>query len=310
VTPAVLSSCLLLAGPTAVGKSELALLLAEKLNGELVSVDSMQVYRGMDIGTAKPSLAERARISHHLIDILDITEAFDAARFIRLATASIQEIQSRGKTAILCGGTGFYFAALLGGLGTAPPANEVLRGELIATPLADLLSELSRTDPATFAAIDRQNPRRVVRAIEVIRLTGKPFSQQRSAWASSSSLAQKYPPLFFLSRPPAELHRRIEARVDRMFQQGLVEETRQLLPLGLDQNRTAAQALGYRQVIEHVRGDRGLLETIELVKLRTRQFAKRQITWFKKQPGCKPVDLLPDESLPLIAARLTSEWQA
>ena len=310
MTPGNLSSCLFLAGPTAVGKSELALLLAENLNGEIISVDSMQVYRGMDIGTAKPSREERDRIPHHLIDIIDVTEPFDAARFIRLAAEAIEKILARGRLPILCGGTGFYFSALLGGLGTAPPANASLRAELMAAPLPGLLEELSQADPATYETIDRQNPRRVVRAIEVIRLTGKPFSQQRSAWQTSASPASERPEFYYFSRSPAALHRRIETRVDQMFQRGLVEETRCLLPLGLDQNLTAAQALGYRQVIEHLRGERALSETIELVKVRTRQFAKRQITWFKKQPRVKRLDLQPDESLAVVAARLTDEWQS
>ncbi len=304
------SACLFLAGPTGVGKSELALLLAEKLNGEIVSVDSMQVYRGMDIGTAKPSREERGRIPHHLIDIVEVTESFDAARFIILATEAIEKIQARGRLPILCGGTGFYFSALLGGLGTAPPANASLRAELIAAPLADLLQELAQADLATYETIDRQNPRRVVRAIEVIRLTGKPFSQQRSAWKTAASSAGAQPAFYYFSRSPADLHRRIEVRVDQMFQRGLVEETRRLLPLGLGHNLTAAQALGYRQVIEHLRDERALSETIELVKVRTRQFAKRQITWFKKQSGLKRLDLQPNESLSAVAARLTDEWQS
>jgi tRNA dimethylallyltransferase len=173
---------ILIAGPTAIGKSEIALLLAEKIGGEIVSVDSMLVYRGLDIGTAKPSLEERARVPHHLIDVVEITEAFDAAKFAALARRTVAEIGSRGRTPVLCGGTGLYFKALLEGLGDAPPADEILRAELEATPLADLLRELAERDPAAYEKIDRQNPRRVIRAVEVIRLTGKPFSQQRAGW--------------------------------------------------------------------------------------------------------------------------------
>src|SRR5437879_2246879 len=169
-------SCILLAGPTAVGKSELALLLAETLSGEIISVDSMQVYRGLDIGTAKPSAEQRARITHHLIDVVDVTEPFDAAQFVRLAGDAIKAIHSRGRLPILCGGTGLYFKAFLEGLGEAPPANTALRAELEATPPPHLLRELSERDPVTYERIDRQNPRRIIRAIEVIRLTGKPFS--------------------------------------------------------------------------------------------------------------------------------------
>ena len=144
----------------------------------------MQVYRGLDIGTAKPSAAERARVPHHLIDICDLHEAFDAAQFIRLAEKAVAEIQSRGRTPVFCGGTGLYFKAFLDGLGEAPATDAKLRAELEAAPLEILLAELRERDPATFEKIDRQNPRRVVRAVEVIRLTGRKFSEQRAEWKS------------------------------------------------------------------------------------------------------------------------------
>ncbi len=190
---------LLLAGPTAVGKSDIALLLAGELNGEIISVDSMQVYRGLDLGTAKPTPAERARVPHHLIDVVEHTEPFDAAQFARLARATVQDIQSRRHVPILCGGTGFYFKAFLEGLGDSPPANAALRAELESTPLAEQLRELEQRDPVTFQKIDRQNPRRVIRALEVIRLTGKPFSTQRADWQSPSTLN---PQLFTASPAP------------------------------------------------------------------------------------------------------------
>lgn len=274
---------LLLAGPTAVGKSAIALRLAEALGGEIVSVDSMQVYRGLDIGTAKPGAEERRRVPHHLIDLCALTESFDAARFVQHARLAVETIQGRGRVPILCGGTGLYFKAFLEGLGEAPPADPALRAELEATPLPELLRELERRDPLTFARIDRQNPRRVVRALEVIRLTGKPFSAQRAAWRAPPAESGSTPAFFCLSRARDDLHARIDARVEEMFARGLVDETRRLLALGLAANRTARQALGYRQVLEHLRGERSLAETIELVKVRTRQFAKRQLTWFRHQ---------------------------
>lgn len=267
-----------IAGPTAVGKSHIALELAGRLGGEIISVDSMQVYRGLDIGTAKPSKEEQQHIRHHLIDVADLNESFDAARFITLAEAAVTDIQSRDKTPIFCGGTGLYFKVYLEGMGEAPPADPELRSQLESTPLDQLLHELQQRDPVTYEKIDRQNPRRVVRALEVIRLTGKPFSQQRAAWKASP-----HPNLFGLTRPTSELVDRIHRRVDEMFRQGLVAETEALLKRGLDQNRTAMQAIGYKQVVEHLRGERSLPETIELVKIRTRQFAKRQLTWFRRQ---------------------------
>ena len=285
------SRVMLLAGPTAVGKSELALALAERLNGEIVSVDSMQVYRGMDIGTAKPSPEERARVRHHLIDVVDVTQPFDAAQFVQMARQAVGEIQGRGRLPILCGGTGLYFKALLEGLGEAPPTDTALRAILEATPLPELLRELAERDPATYERIDRQNPRRVIRAVEVIRLTGKPFSGQRSNWQSSPQASDAMPLHFGLQRAPADLHERIEARVESMFRRGWVAETEHLLQHGLAQNRNAMQALGYGQIAEYLQGVRSLPETIKLVKTRTRRFAKRQMTWFRRQLRLTWIDL-------------------
>ena len=303
-----------IAGPTAVGKSEIALRLAGQLGGEIISADSMQVYRGLDIGTAKPSPADRARVPHHLIDILDLTESFDAAQFARLAHRTVAEIQSRGRAPILCGGTGLYFKAFLEGLGEAPSADAKLRAELEAAPLEKLLAELRERDPAAYEKIDRQNPRRIIRAVEVIRLTGKPFSEQRADWnvlpaSSPEGLKLEVPArcrnhVFCLTRHPADLHARINARVDAIFARGLVDETRELLKHGLAQNKTAMQAIGYRQVVEHLRGERSLPETIELVKTRTRQFAKRQLTWFRAQKNLEWIELKPDESLEKVATDL------
>ncbi len=292
---------LFIAGPTAVGKSAVALALAEQIGGEIISVDSMQVYRGLDVGTAKPSVTERARVPHHLIDVVELDEPFDAAKFVARAQQAVAEIQSRGRIPIFCGGTGLYFKAFLDGLGEAPPSDEKLRTELEAAPLAELLRELAQRDPATHATIDRQNPRRVVRAVEVIRLTGKPFSEQRADWKSEAQNL-KSEVIQVLSRNTADLHARTNTRVDKMFAGGLVEETRRLLDHGLAQNKTALQAIGYRQVVEHLRGERSLPETIELVKIKTRQFAKRQMTWFRKHANAQWIELNPNDSVEAIAA--------
>jgi tRNA dimethylallyltransferase len=279
-----------LAGPTAVGKSEIALRLAEKIGGEIISADSMQVYRGLDIGTAKPSPAERARVPHHLIDVCDLNEAFDAAQFVRRAEKAVAEIGARGRTPVFCGGTGLYFKAFLEGLGEAPATDATLRAELTATPLETLLAELRQRDPLTFEKIDQKNPRRVIRAVEVIRLTGKPFSAQRADWKGEGG-RRKAENYFCFTRQPDDLHQRINARVDEMFRRGLVAETEQLLQRGLAENIFAMQAIGYRQVVEHLRGERPLAETVELVKSRTRQFAKRQLTWFRRHGNCARVEL-------------------
>ncbi|HEX4343439.1 MAG TPA: tRNA (adenosine(37)-N6)-dimethylallyltransferase MiaA [Verrucomicrobiae bacterium] len=293
-----------IAGPTAVGKSEIVLALAEKIDGEIISVDSMQVYRGLDIGTAKPNASEQKRVRHHLINVAELNEPFDAAQFVSLAQKAVAEIQARNHTPIFCGGTGLYFKAFLEGLGEAPSSDTALRAELEATPLLDLLRELEQHDPITFAKIDKKNPRRVIRAVEVIRLTGRPFSEQRSEWTTEAAHKEV---VIGLMRESKDLHARINLRVDEMFRRGLVEETRTLLKHGLEQNKTALQAIGYRQVVEHLRGERPLPETIELVKIKTRQFAKRQMTWFRRQLKMEWIQFSPlDHSSAVVTAILTS----
>jgi tRNA dimethylallyltransferase len=296
-----------LAGATATGKSAVALLLAERLHGEIISVDSMQVYRGLDIGTAKPNADEQRRVRHHLIDVVELTQPFNAAQFVRSANEAVKEIQARGRRPIFCGGTGLYFKAFLDGLGEAPPADAALRTKLEATPLVALLDELSQKDPATFEKIDRQNPRRVIRAVEVIRLTGKPFSAQRSEWPKQNKTGEAPPMIWGLSRQPADLHARINERVDGMFERGLVAEVKKLLEQGLEQNRAAMQAIGYRQVVEHLRGEHSLTQTIELVKIRTRQFAKRQLTWFRRQLPMNWIECEARETAEVITEKILRE---
>ena len=291
-----------LVGATASGKSALALRLAKRLGGEIISVDSMQVYRGLNIGTAKPSAAEQAGVPHHLIDVAGLDESFDAARFVRLAKRAEEEVRSRGARPIFCGGTGLYFRALFDGLGGSPPGDESLRAELEAAPLESLLDELKAKDPAAFESIDRQNRRRVVRAVEVIRLTGRPYSSQRTGWDAPGQAPEN---LFCITREPGDLAKRIDSRVDAMFARGLVAETERLAGLGLRDNRTARQALGYRQVLEHLDNGPGLAETVERVKARTRQFAKRQRTWFRNQMQCRPVEWAAGEPADTCGERLT-----
>lgn len=290
-------------GPTASGKSGLALTLAEEIQGEIISVDSMQVYRGLDIGTAKPTAEERARVPHYLIDIVDLKEPFDAAKFVEHAGRAEREIVARGRVAIFCGGTGLYLKAYLDGLGEAPPADPALRAQLEAMPLDVLLKELLKADPVAHERIDRKNPRRVVRAVEVIRLTGRPFSAQRADW-SKADADKSGPRIFGLQRETDDLRARIDARVDEMFARGLVEETRALLEQGLAQNPTAMQAIGYRQVVEHLRGERSLADTIELVKTKTRQFAKRQMTWFRRQLPVEWIAVSADTPVDSLSRRI------
>ena len=290
-----------LAGATASGKSALALHLAKRLGGEIISVDSMQVYRGLDIGTAKPSAAEQAGVPHHLIDVAGLDEPFDAAQFVRLAKRAEAAVRSRGARPIFCGGTGRYFRALFEGLGESPPGDDSLRAELEAIPMEELLAELAAKDPEAFKAVDRQNPRRIIRALEVIRLTGQSYSSQRTGWNATGQAPAN---LFCVTREVDDINTRIHSRVDRMFEQGLVAETQSLSKRGLSENRTACQALGYRQVLEHLNGELGLAETVELVKARTRQFAKRQRTWFRNQLNCQPVEWAAGKSVDGCCERL------
>lgn len=298
---------IVLTGATGSGKSAVALELARRWGAEIVSVDSMQVYRGLDIGTAKPSMGERAEVPHHLVDVVALTESFDAARFVALATEAIRDAGTRRRPVILCGGTGMYLNAWLNGLGEAPAPDPVLRAELEALAMPVLLDELARRDWATFDEIDVQNRRRVVRAVEVIRITGRPFSQQRARWSDRApSMAGR---CFALERDRADEIRRIDQRVDRMFDAGLVEETRSLLEQGLRGNRTAMQAIGYRQVVDHIDGRCSRQEAIDQVKVRTRQFAKRQRTWSRGQLDLRWVGVGPAQSASETADRILSELQ-
>ncbi len=296
-----------IAGSTAVGKSAVALELSSLLDGEIVSVDSMQVYQGLDIGTAKPSATDRARAPHHMIDVVSLREHFDAAAFVRLAEPACAGIVSRSRMPILCGGTGLYFKALFEGLPLTPKSDPALRLEIESTALSGLLEELSLKDPLAFERIDRMNPRRVMRAIEVIRLTGRPFSEQRADW---SGRAQKRgegtssPTFFVLERDPEDLRARMEKRVDEMFRSGLVEETERLLRCGLRENRAAMQAIGYRQVVSYLEARGSLVSTISDVKAKTRQFAKRQATWFRTQCQAEHLHLRHDESPQETARRI------
>ena len=278
-------------GATASGKSALAMRLANTLGGEIISVDSMQVYCGLNIGTAKPSAQEQNEIQHHLIDVAQLSEAFDAAQFVSLAQQALKLIWKRGRVPIFCGGTGLYFRALIEGLGESPPSDESLRDELAQMPIESLVTELSIKDPEAAKQVDLKNPRRVLRAIEVIRLTGRPYSEQRIGWDNVDKAPQN---LFCISREVDVLNQRIHKRVDEMFNQGLVEETQTLIKKGLRNNRNACQALGYRQVLDLLDGKLDLENVVQQVKTKTRQFAKRQRSWFRNQMKCKFLEW-PDE---------------
>lgn len=296
------------AGPTATGKSAVALALARRLSGEIISVDSMQVYRGMDIGTAKPSPAERSEIPHHLVDVASLSEEFHAAEFVRLAKAAVQSIQARRRVPIFCGGTGLYFKAYLHGLARAPSADDALRAELMQKPLRELLEELKHADPAGYERIDPSNRRRVIRALEVIRLTGRPFSEHQVLWVREGKDTGSPKLVFALERAKEDLRQRIDERIEIMFRQGLVEEVRRLLGMGLRENKTAMQALGYRQVAESLLGGLPPEDTVPVIKRKTWQFAKRQITWFRYQLDVEWIPVRPFDRAEDISNNLATRY--
>ena len=291
-------------GATASGKSALAMRLANRLGGEIISVDSMQVYCGLNIGTAKPSAQEQNEIQHHLIDVAQLSEAFDAAQFVSLAQQALKLIWKRGRVPIFCGGTGLYFRALIEGLGESPPSDESLRDELALMPIESLVAELRIKDPEAAKQVDLKNPRRVLRAIEVIRLTGRPYSEQRIGWNNVDKAPQN---LFCISREVDVLNQRIHKRVDEMFNQGLVEETQTLIKKGLRNNRNACQALGYRQVLDLLDGKLDLENVVHQVKTKTRQFAKRQRSWFRNQMKCKFLEWSDEENLNSFSEQLLAK---
>lgn len=299
----VVSGCepVFLCGPTASGKSAVALALAERLGGEIVSVDSMQVYRGLDVGTAKPTARERGRVRHHLIDILDLQESFDAARFVALAGPLAAGLVARGRCPVFCGGTALYFQAYLCGLDVVVAPDPALRARLEALPLEALVAELAQVDPDAPAQVDCANKRRVVRAIEAVRGSGRPLRELRRRREHPS---RARPRVLVLRREPADLRARIECRVERMFADGLVEETRRLLDAGLRQNRTASQAIGYRQVVDHLDGRLSLEAVREQVRWKTWQYARRQMIWFRTQWESVWVDAGAQESAATIAERI------
>ena len=296
-----------LVGPTAVGKSAVALELARAQNAELVSANSMQVYRGMDIGTAKPTAEERALVAHHLIDVCEVSEVFDVKQFIKMASHAIADIHARGKNALVVGGTGLYVRALRHGLFEGPPRNEELRCRLEKMTAVELFAELQRLDSATAGRIDRHNPRRLVRALEVFHETGQAISELQKEWGAK--VAEIVPMGFMLNRDRQDLHARIEKRIDAQIAAGWVEEVRRLLETGLEKNPTAMQAAGYRELAAYVCGDLTLAEAVALIKTRTRQLAKRQLTWFRRETQLDWLDVGREELPSATAKRILQIMQ-
>jgi tRNA dimethylallyltransferase len=283
---------LALVGPTAAGKTELALALAERLGAEVVSADAMLVYRGMDIGTAKPTTGQRARVPHHLIDLVDPGEEFSVARFQPLARAAIAEVLGRGRVPLLVGGSGLYFHAVVDDF-VFPPTDQAVRDRLEAEAarvgLPELYARLATADPPAAARIQPGNLRRTVRALEVLELTGRPFSSFRAAMDDPVSHYRLT--VLGLDPGPERLRARVAERVAAMAEAGLAEEVRRLAERPL--SRTARQALGYKELLDAMEQGTPISEALEAVVRRTRAYARRQLAWFRRDPRVRWSTLPP-----------------
>lgn len=297
------ANALILTGPTACGKTALALEIAERIGAEIVALDSMTVYRGMDIGTAKPTAAEQARVRHHLIDVLDPWESLTVAWWLAEAEKACADIVSRGKRPLFVGGTPFYLKALLFGLFDGPPGDPAVRTaletEAEGVGKEALHARLAVVDPKTAARLHVNDVRRVVRALEVHTLTGKPISAWQQTWdtpAFAESPESAPPPAripaVVLELPREVLYDRINRRVDAMIAAGWLDEVRRLHELPRPLSREARQALGYGELLAHLEASTGPVPAacVELIRTRTRQFAKRQLTWFRHLPQLVPVN--------------------
>jgi len=302
----LLRHCWFLAGPTAAGKTDVALELADRLDAEIVSLDSMTLYRGMDIGTAKPDRTTRTRCPHHLFDILDPHEEFSLADYLQAAERVCRGIVERRRIPLFVGGTGLYLRAVLRGIFQGPPADWELRHRLQATAHREgdvaVHHLLRQVDPPLAEKLHPHDVRRVIRWLEVFELTGVPLSRQQQ---QAPLPVEERPPHVYWLHPPREwLAERIDRRVALMFEQGLVAEVVRLLSGERGLSRTARQALGYEEVIDHLNGRATLAATIELIQTRTRQFAKRQYTWFRHLEECRPIAITGNESSREIAESL------
>ncbi len=294
----LLKQCWFVAGPTASGKSAAALQLAHLLNAEIVSLDSMAVYRGMTIGTAKPSVADQQSVRHHLIDIADPAQDFSVTEFVRLAHDAANDIAARGLVPLFVGGTGLYLRSILRGMFEGPEADWDLRNrwERLAVEHGPewLHAQLAERDAVTAERLHPNDMRRLIRAIEVFELTGKPLSEDQH---HRPRPREDRPACVVWIQPPRPwLHDRINTRIDMMLQAGWLEETRLLLESEPPPGRTARQALGYQELIQHLEGTLSLEKAVALMKISTRQFAKRQHTWFRNIEECTPLETTGGES--------------
>lgn len=295
-----------LVGPTAVGKSEVAVGLAQMMGAEIISCDSMQVYKGMDIGTAKPPQSLRSQIPHHLVDLIEPHQNYSCAEFIKRAEVLIEDIFQRGKLPLLVGGSGLYVKALVDGIFPGPNADWKIRKalHLQTKRYGDgfLYETLAKVDPAAASKLHPNDRRRIVRALEVYEKTGIPISRLQP---KREGIFLRYEVMIIgLTRERGDLYRRINERVDRMFGDGLVEEVKNLATKGM--GLIAKQALGYKEIVGYLEGKYDLEEARRLLKRATRRFAKRQLTWFRHDERVKWVNISPDEPAEKVVERVLS----
>jgi tRNA dimethylallyltransferase len=282
-------------GPTAVGKSRVAVQVARHFSTEILAADSRQVYRGMDIGTDKPTTVERGDIPHRLIDLVDPNDSFNAGRYRRAAVVEVNRLHAARQLPLVVGGTGLYIRTLVRGLCPAPPADHQVRAELLTIGPDRRYAELVRVDAESARRLHPRDEAKVIRALEVYRLTGEPMSviHRRHAFED----APFTPLLIGLDRPKDQLYRRIEERIDWQLAHGMIEETRALLEQGYGRELGAMKGLGYRQVASHLAGDYDYEAMVRQFKRDTRHFAKRQMTWFRKEPGITWLNIGKDDAL-------------
>ncbi|MCA9168457.1 MAG: tRNA (adenosine(37)-N6)-dimethylallyltransferase MiaA [Planctomycetales bacterium] len=296
-SPQLSQDCWFLTGPTASGKTAIGLELAERLDAEIISLDSMAIYRGMNIGTAKPTGEQLARVPHHLVDIVEPTDAYSVSDYVAAAEETIREIRNRGREVLFVGGTPLYLKALLRGMFDGPPGDVPFREQIMAEAATvgteALHDRLALVDPLSAAKLHRNDLRRIVRALEVYRVTGQPISHQQLQFDEGKPAESCR--VFVLNWPRTVLHQRINERVAHMFELGLVAEVRELLERHGDLGKTANQAVGYRETIRHLREGIDLEQTIRDTQTRTRQFAKRQMTWFRSLRECRWVSRSTDD---------------
>jgi tRNA dimethylallyltransferase len=292
-------------GPTGAGKSDAGIALAERLGAEIVSMDSMAVFRGMDIGTAKPSRDDRRRVPHHLVDVRDPWQEFSISEYITEACRAVESIHASGHIALFVGGTPLYLKSLLHGMSRGPAPDPALRARLEQEAeqggIDCLYRRLAGVDPAAAQRIAPTDLRRIVRALEVFEKSGQPISATQVHFHAPPRANAT---VYCITRPRDELYRRIDSRVDGMFSAGLVDEVRTLLSLERPLSRTARQAVGYKEVIAFLNGSGSLSETIELVKRRSRQFAKRQHTWFRSMPEIREIAVHAMDDTTKLAERI------